>query len=156
LVGGFLGSGKTTLMRRLIVDAQARELKIAVIVNEFGATDIDSNILRELERETANEILTGIAGGCACCTGQDELHWTLLEIGERLDHSRPDIILMEASGVADPSSCWVDVTTATQLLPLVRPTLRIGVVMWRRYGGDAVACRAVAATSGANGLMSSS
>jgi G3E family GTPase len=132
LVGGFLGSGKTTLMRRLIVDAQARELKIAVIVNEFGATDIDSNILRELERETANEILTGIAGGCACCTGQDELHWTLLEIGQRSDESRPDIILMEASGVADPI-LLLDVTTATQLLPLVRPALLIGVVDVERY-----------------------
>jgi G3E family GTPase len=133
LVGGFLGSGKTTLMRRLIVDAQARELKIAVIVNEFGATDIDSNILRELERETANEILTGIAGGCACCTGQDELHWTLLEIGERSDETRPDIILMEASGVADPI-LLLDVATAAQLLPLVRPSLLVGVVDVERYG----------------------
>jgi G3E family GTPase len=132
LVGGFLGSGKTTLMRRLIMDAHARGLKIAVIVNEFGATDIDSNILRELEREAANEILTGIAGGCACCTGQDELHWTLLEIGQRTDESRPDIILMEASGVADPI-LLLDVTTATQLLPLVRPALLIGVVDAERY-----------------------
>jgi G3E family GTPase len=89
LVGGFLGSGKTTLMRRLIVDAQQRGLKIAVIVNEFGATDIDSNILRELEREAANEILTGIAGGCACCTGQDELQWTLLEIGSAATNLAP-------------------------------------------------------------------
>jgi G3E family GTPase len=78
-------------------------------------------------------ILTGIAGGCACCTGQDELHWTLLEIGQRMDHSRPDIILMEASGVADPI-LLLDVTTATQLLPLVRPTLLIGVVDVERYG----------------------
>lgn len=134
LVGGFLGSGKTTLMRRLIVDAQQRGFKIAVIVNEFGATDIDSNILRELEREAANEILTGIAGGCACCTGQDELHWTLLEIGGRSDQSRPDIILMEASGVADPI-LLLDVATATQLLPLVRPALLVAVVDVERYAG---------------------
>jgi G3E family GTPase len=132
LVGGFLGSGKTTLMRRLIVDAHVRGFKIAVIVNEFGATDMDSNILRELEREAASEILTGIAGGCACCTGQDELHWTLLEIGQRTDETRPDIILMEASGVADPI-LLLDVTTATQLLPLVRPALLVSVVDVERY-----------------------
>jgi G3E family GTPase len=132
LVSGFLGSGKTTLMRRLIVDAHQRGLRIAVIVNEFGATDIDSNILRELEREAASEILTGIAGGCACCTGQDELHWTLQEIGGRSDESRPDIILMEASGVADPI-LLLDVATAVQLLSLVRPALLVGVVDVERY-----------------------
>jgi G3E family GTPase len=127
LVGGFLGAGKTTLMRRLIVDAHARRLKIAVIVNEFGAVDVDSNILRELEREAAGEILTGIAGGCACCSGQDDLHWTLLEIGQRQDETRPAVILIEASGVADPV-LLLDVLTAAQLIPLLRPAAVVAVV----------------------------
>jgi G3E family GTPase len=123
LVSGFLGAGKTTLMRRLILDAREKNIRIAVIVNEFGASDVDSNILRELEREAersgeaASEILSGIAGGCACCSGQAELHQTLLEIGERLEN-RPDVILMEASGLADPV-LLLDVITAAQLLPLL-------------------------------------
>lgn len=117
LVAGFLGAGKTTLMRRLILNAREKNIKIAVIVNEFGASDVDSNILRELEREAASEILSGIAGGCACCSGQDELHETLIEIGERTEN-RPDMILLEASGLADPV-LLLDVLTAAQLLPLL-------------------------------------
>jgi G3E family GTPase len=123
LVSGFLGSGKTTLMRRLILDAQARGLRVSVIVNEFGAADVDSHILREADAE----LIASIAGGCACCTGQDDLHQALLEIASRPPTERPDAILMEASGLADPI-LLLDVLTAAQLLKLLRPTALVSVV----------------------------
>lgn len=128
LVAGFLGSGKTTLMRRLILDARARGLKLAVIVNEFGAADVDSNILREADAE----LISGIAGGCACCSGQDDFHATLLEIASRPADERPDAVLVEASGLADPV-LLLDVMTGAQLLPLLRQAMILTVVDSGRF-----------------------
>ena len=65
LVTGFLGAGKTTLMRRLIQDGHERGLKLCVVVNEFGMADVDGHILKEADAE----LLASITGGCACCSG---------------------------------------------------------------------------------------
>jgi G3E family GTPase len=128
LVSGFLGSGKTTLMRRLILDARSRGLRVCVVVNEFGAADVDSHILREADAE----LIASIAGGCACCTGQDDLQQTLVEIATRPTEERPDAVLMEASGLADPI-LLLDVMTAAQLLPLLRPAALVSVVDVARW-----------------------
>lgn len=114
LVAGFLGAGKTTLMRRLILSSRERGLRASVIVNEFGQSDVDSHILREAD----TELIASIAGGCACCTGQDDLLQTLHEIATR-DEGRPDVVLIESSGLADPV-LLLDVLTAAPLLPLIR------------------------------------
>lgn len=115
LVSGFLGAGKTTLMRRLIASSHRRKLKTCVIVNEFGASDVDGGILKQADAE----MLTSVAGGCACCSGADEFLWTLLDVAERDDETRPDVILVECSGLADPL-LMLDSITVTRLLPLVR------------------------------------
>lgn len=115
LVAGFLGAGKTTLMRRLILDAHARGLKTGVIVNEFGASDVDGHVLKEANAE----LLQAITGGCACCAGQDDFHETLLEICARESSEKPDVILVEASGLADPV-LLLDVLTAPDLLSGLR------------------------------------
>jgi len=128
LVAGFLGSGKTTLMRRLILDARERGIKLAVIVNEYGAADVDSNILREADAE----LVEGVAGGCACCSGQDDFHATMLEIASRPADERPDAVLVEASGLADPV-LLVDVMTDMQLLPLLKPATIVSVVDSGRF-----------------------
>ena len=117
LVAGFLGAGKTTLMRRLILDGRARNLKICVVVNEFGQEDVDGNILREANAE----LLASITGGCACCAGQDDFHETILEIASRPQSEKPDVILVESSGLADPG-LLLEVLTSPQLLSLVRVT----------------------------------
>jgi G3E family GTPase len=123
LVAGFLGSGKTTLMRRLILDARDRGIKLAVIVNEFGAADVDSNILREADAE----LIAGIAGGCACCSGQEDFYDALLEIASRPVAERPDLVLVETSGLADPI-LLLDVMTDAQLLPLLRESAIVTVI----------------------------
>jgi G3E family GTPase len=115
IVTGFLGAGKTTLMRRLVRDAHRLGHRAGVIVNEFGALDVDSHLLREADAE----LLSSIAGGCACCTGQDELHWALEEIAARPTATRPELILLETSGAADPV-VLLDVLTAPQLLDSFR------------------------------------
>jgi G3E family GTPase len=134
LVSGFLGAGKTTLMRHLIRDTQARGWKVAVIVNEFGTADIDSHILREADAE----LIASIAGGCACCSGQDEFHETLLEIATRTPYDKPDLILVEASGLADPV-LLLDVLTAAQLLPFLRAGALVTLVDAARLVDDRLA-----------------
>lgn len=123
LVTGFLGAGKTTFMRRLLKDAQARGLRAGVVINEFGVADIDGSILRESGAELVGEL----AGGCACCSSQDEMIWTLIELGRLPREEQPDVILMESSGLADPL-VMLDGLTVAALLPLVRVASVVSVV----------------------------
>jgi G3E family GTPase len=93
VIGGFLGAGKTTLLNRLLADAGGR--RFAVLVNDFGALDIDGRLVAAHGGDTI-----ALANGCLCCTIGDSLVTTLLgllEQPERFDH-----IVVEASGVADP------------------------------------------------------
>ena len=93
LVTGFLGAGKTTFVRRLLLDARARKLNVGVIVNEFGSVDVDGALLRE-----AADSLTSVAGGCACCLGQEDFVEAIAEMGA----AGFDALVVEASGLADP------------------------------------------------------
>ena len=93
LVSGFLGAGKTTWLRHILLDARAKNLNIGVIINEFGAVDVDGEILRDKARNLAS-----VAGGCACCAGQDDF----IEAVETFSHAAFDAIVVEASGLADP------------------------------------------------------
>jgi cobalamin biosynthesis protein CobW len=118
VVTGFLGSGKTTLLRNLINNTQG--LRVAVIVNEFGALDIDASTLRECaigcdeEQDSGNGIYE-LANGCICCTVQDEFHPLLQELIKRRDSI--DHILIETSGLALPKPLvqafqWPDIRSA--------------------------------------------
>ncbi|MFO1085423.1 MAG: GTP-binding protein [Reyranellaceae bacterium] len=93
VIGGFLGAGKTTLLNRLLRGATGR--RFAVMVNDFGALDIDGRLVADHAGDTI-----ALANGCLCCTIGDSLVTTLLGLldGER----RFDHIVVEASGVADP------------------------------------------------------
>jgi cobalamin biosynthesis protein CobW len=94
VVSGFLGSGKTTLVRALLAEAQARGERLAVVVNDFGALGIDRALLGASDTRTVE-----LAGGCVCCELSDELVDTLETIRREVD---PDRIVIEASGLALP------------------------------------------------------
>ena len=94
VIGGFLGAGKTTLLNRLLAGATGR--RFAVLVNDFGALDIDGRLVAAHGGDT-----TSLANGCLCCTIGDSLVETLLRLLEQPD--RFDHIVVEASGVADPA-----------------------------------------------------
>ena len=94
LVSGFLGSGKTTLVRHLLADARAQGLRLAIVSNEFGELGIDRALLGG-----GDETFVELGGGCVCCQLSDELVQTLEQLRLRVD---PDRIVIETSGVALP------------------------------------------------------
>ncbi len=102
VITGFLGSGKTTLIRHLLQNNQG--LRIAVLVNEFGELGIDGDILNSCQvcpddaDEKAN--IVELTNGCLCCTVQEEFLPTMLELLKRRD--KLDWILIETSGLALP------------------------------------------------------
>ncbi|HTL88725.1 MAG TPA: cobalamin biosynthesis protein CobW [Leptolyngbya sp.] len=100
VITGFLGSGKTTLVRHLLQNNQGR--RIAVLVNEFGELGIDGELLRSCQVCPEDEIsnIVELANGCLCCTVQEEFLPTMLELLKRRD--RLDCIVIETSGLALP------------------------------------------------------
>ncbi len=107
VLGGFLGSGKTTVVRHLLAEAQRTGRRLAVVSNEFGALGIDAALIGDRPGD-----MVELAGGCVCCTLSNELRDTLQLLRERAD---PDCIVVECSGLALPFD--------TQL-HLYRPPLR--------------------------------
>jgi cobalamin biosynthesis protein CobW len=99
IVTGFLGAGKTTLIRHVL--ANARGLKLAVIVNEFGDVGIDGEILKGCgDAACPEENIVELANGCLCCTVADEFVPALDAILARTP--RVDHIVIETSGLALP------------------------------------------------------
>jgi cobalamin biosynthesis protein CobW len=94
VVSGFLGSGKTTLVRHLLADAQRSGRRAAVVSNEFGELGIDGAMLSR-----AGDDYVELSGGCVCCRLSDELVETLQMLRER---AKPDLVIVETSGVALP------------------------------------------------------
>ena len=93
IISGYLGAGKTTLINRLL--AADHGLKLTVIVNDFGAINIDDTLIQDTAGGTI-----ALTNGCACCTMGDDLSLALRDILNRPD--RPDHLIIEASGISDP------------------------------------------------------
>ncbi len=98
ILTGFLGSGKTTLLKRILSEAHGQ--KIAVIENEFGEENIDSDILVS---ETTEQIVQ-MSNGCICCTIREDLRTALQTLAEkkRKGELHFDRVVIETTGLADP------------------------------------------------------
>ncbi len=143
LVAGFLGAGKTTVVNALLAHAEGR--RIAAVVNDFGAINIDAELIAG-----ASDGVVSLTNGCICCSLEGDLLRTLAAILRR--SPRPDSIVIETSGVADPADivrnlmdpviwreapletvlCVVDATTPAAKLnddPLLRSQLRMADVL---------------------------
>jgi G3E family GTPase len=93
VIGGYLGAGKTTLLNHLLTNA--RGLRVAVLVNDFGSVNVDAALLRSHDGETID-----LANGCLCCSlvnGFAQAIGAIRDRSDTLDH-----MVIEASGVADP------------------------------------------------------
>jgi G3E family GTPase len=127
LVTGFLGAGKTTVVNHLLAHAEGR--RIAAVVNDFGAINIDAELIAG-----ASDGVVSLSNGCICCTLEGDLLRTLASLLRR--DPRPEFIVIETSGIADPADivrnlmdplvwreapletvlCVVDATTAPEKL----------------------------------------
>lgn len=94
VLSGFLGSGKTTIVQRILADAQRRGIRIALISNELGELGIDRALLGE-----GGQSYVELEGGCVCCELSDDLLDTLVTLHREID---PDRFVIETSGVALP------------------------------------------------------
>jgi G3E family GTPase len=93
VIGGFLGAGKTTLLNRWLRAAKGR--RMAVLVNDFGALNIDAALIEGASGDTI-----ALTNGCVCCQIGDDLSRALIQV---LEAPTPfDAVVIEASGVSDP------------------------------------------------------
>jgi G3E family GTPase len=93
VLGGFLGAGKTTLLNRLLRDAGERRL--AVLVNDFGAINVDAELI-----ESRDGDMLRLTNGCICCGLGGDFIAALAYLRDYAE--RPEQVIVEASGIADP------------------------------------------------------
>lgn len=99
---GFLGAGKTTLLNHLLKQAEGR--RWAAVVNDVAAVNIDADEVRARGETAAARDVVELAGGCVCCSAKDDLAETLVELATADGGKRHEHILVETTGVAEPSA----------------------------------------------------
>ncbi len=113
VITGFLGAGKTTIIRNMLMNAGGK--KIALIINEFGDLGVDGEVLRGCGAENCTEDdIIELTNGCICCTVADDFVPTMQKLLER--DVKPDHIVIETSGLALPQPLvaafnWPDIRT---------------------------------------------
>ncbi len=115
ILTGFLGAGKTTLLNHILHSDHG--MKIAVLVNDFGAINVDAQLIVGVEGE-----MVTLSNGCICCTIRGDLLRETLQLLLRDDP--PEYILIEASGVSDPIS-----VAHTFRMPEVMPMVKLDGVI---------------------------
>jgi len=103
ILSGFLGSGKTTLLQRMVSYWQEQGLRPAVIMNEIGDVNLEGALIEETVP------MTEMLNGCICCTSRGDLS---LEISNLIKKESPDVIIIEATGIANPMEILDGVTEA--------------------------------------------
>ena len=98
IITGFLGAGKTTLLNRILNGGHG--LRVAVLVNDFGSINIDAELVVGVESDVIS-----LANGCICCSIRSDLLDAVTRVLDRPE--RPEYVLLEASGVADPAGIAV-------------------------------------------------
>jgi len=127
IIGGFLGSGKTTTIRKLIEYLGAQGQRIAIIVNEIGEIGIDGDTVSEGGVETRE-----ITNGCVCCTLRISMEYTIKNL---ITSYHPDTIIIEPTGIAFPRQIKSNIESMG--IPDMRFTPIVNLVDPCRLGSNA-------------------
>jgi len=122
IVTGPLGAGKTTAVNRLLKREAARGGRVAVLINEFGAVSVDGPLVASERPELAG--VADLVGGCACCSLREDVVKVLAGWCAQPEEVRPQRIVLETTGLADPSDL-VDL----ELDPELHGKLRVAGVL---------------------------
>jgi G3E family GTPase len=101
IVTGPLGAGKTTVVNRLLKAEVAAGRRVAVLINEFGAISVDGTLVDAERPELAG--LENLVNGCVCCSLRDDVVATLGAWCDRPEGERPERVVLETTGLADPT-----------------------------------------------------
>lgn len=110
ILTGFLGAGKTTLLNRILHADHG--LRIAVLINDFGEVNIDSQLVVGVEENDTVQL----SNGCICCTIRDDLLDAVEDIVDR--DEPPEYIVIESSGVADPGPVATSLTVLRDIVQI--------------------------------------
>ncbi|MBB5350317.1 G3E family GTPase [Haloferula luteola] len=124
LLTGFLGAGKTSLLREILDASAARSLSVDVILNDYENAELDAETLYERAATVAP-----IAASCACCSGLQPL----VELTLAAASSRHDLVVVEVNGTADPTPLLETFTLLESRIPL-QPRWQVGVIDARHFG----------------------
>jgi G3E family GTPase len=130
ILTGFLGSGKTTLLNHLLHSDHG--LRVAVMVNDFGAVNIDSELVVSVDGDDAD--MVSLSNGCICCTIRGDLLRAMIDLLRRTE--TPEYIIIETSGVSDPAG-----VASTFMMPDLKPFVRLDSILTvidAEQGGDAL------------------
>ncbi|MNP02750.1 putative metal chaperone YciC [compost metagenome] len=117
ILSGFLGSGKTTLLGRLLTFWKDHGLRPAVVMNEIGDVNLDGLLVQD-------EVpMTEMLGGCICCTIRSDLSTQLYEL---IAQEKPDLVVIEATGAANPMEIFDAVTESSLYMKLdIKPMITV-------------------------------
>ncbi len=101
IVTGPLGAGKTTAVNRLLKEEVAAGRRVAVLINEFGAVSVDGSLVDAERPELAG--VENLVNGCVCCSLRDDVVATLRAWCDQRDGVRPQRVVLETTGLADPT-----------------------------------------------------
>lgn len=113
LLTGYLGSGKTTLVNRIL--ANKRNIKFAVIVNDIGEVNIDADLIQKGGVVTqGDDSLVALQNGCICCTLKMDL---VAQLNDIIKTEKFDYIVIEASGICEPEPIAQTICSIPQMGP---------------------------------------
>lgn len=123
LLVGFLGSGKTTYLRRLLPELRARGVDPHVIINDYQNARVDAELLREL-----TDSIVPISGSCVCCGSRDEL----LDALEKFGHAPNRAVVIETNGTTDSEELIELLSLEPVLAPFTQP-VQLSVIDGQRW-----------------------